>query len=134
MTRIQTSLINRTYASEDLGDSRDVLIQTHGIAIMRALLIGFAGSAPKSTVANLGDLFAILVSKYPAESKVWMTQILNGVSGTSYLRENCVERLPIKRDFADSKAGPEAKDTFIKAVYACALFSALIRSVLLTHW
>ncbi|KAI0033743.1 armadillo-type protein [Vararia minispora EC-137] len=95
-----TSLINRIYASEDLGDSRHTLIHRHGSAIMRSLLVGFAGSAPKSTVANLGDLFAVFVSKYPVESKAWMTQILYG------------------DDFTHSKAGAEAKETFIKTVYA----------------
>ncbi|KAI0318744.1 armadillo-type protein [Amylostereum chailletii] len=94
-----SSLITRTHASEELGDVRNVIAQMHGSSIMRALLVGFAGIAPKSAVPNLVELFSTLVNKYPTESKTWITQIL------------------FADDFVQSKAGPEAKQAFMKAVF-----------------
>ncbi|KAI0056845.1 hypothetical protein BV25DRAFT_1995352 [Artomyces pyxidatus] len=93
------TLITRTYASDDLGDAKNSLIQTHGLAIMRALLMGFAGIAPKTAVLHLVDLFSTLVMKYPAESRAWISLILYG------------------QDFVESKAGPGAKENFLKTVF-----------------
>ncbi|KAI0051285.1 hypothetical protein FA95DRAFT_1676011 [Auriscalpium vulgare] len=94
-----STLISRTHASGDLGDAKDVLVQTHGPAIMHAVLAGFAGVAPKSTVLNIVEVFSMLVMKYPAESRVWMSQILYG------------------EEFVQSKAGPEAKAALVQAVF-----------------
>ena len=79
LTGAQSSLINRAHSSDELGDNRHSIVQRHGPALMRSLLLGFAGSAPKSTVANLGELFNTLITKYPGESRTWMTQVLYGV-------------------------------------------------------
>ena len=76
---MQNSLINRTHANEELGEVRHMLVQMHGPPIMRALLAGFAGVAPKSAVPNLVELFSTIVSKYPIESKSWITQIIFAV-------------------------------------------------------
>ncbi|THH20956.1 hypothetical protein EW146_g521 [Bondarzewia mesenterica] len=94
-----STLINRTHASDDLGDARTVLAQTHGPAIMRAVLAGFAGVAPRSAAPNLIEVLSTLVAKYPAESRAWMSQIL------------------FSDDFVHSRAGPEAKEKFIKTVF-----------------
>ena len=54
-------------------------IAQHGFGIMGGVLIGFAGIAPRSAAPNLIDMLSILIMKYPAESKGWMTQVLFAV-------------------------------------------------------
>ncbi|VDB95428.1 unnamed protein product [Peniophora sp. CBMAI 1063] len=94
------SLINRAHGNDELGDNRHFIVQRHGPALMRSLLLGFAGSAPKSTVANLGELFNTLITKYPGESRGWIMQVLYG------------------EDFAQSRVDTQGKEAFVKAVYA----------------
>ncbi|KAI0290272.1 armadillo-type protein [Multifurca ochricompacta] len=94
-----TALIKDTQANDDLADAKKLLLEKHGSEIMRSLLIGFAGVSPKSAVPNLVELFSSLIAKAPLESKQWILQILYG------------------SDFAQSRAGPEAKDAFVKAVF-----------------
>lgn len=77
----QTALIKDTQASDDFADAKQLLLDTHGRAIMHAVLVGFAGVAPKSAVPNLVELFSALVVKTPLESKRWILEILYGVRG-----------------------------------------------------
>jgi hypothetical protein len=76
----QGSLINRTAASDELVDAKALLAQLYGQAIVRAILFGFAGVAPRSATANLIELLTVMIMKWPGESKVWATQTLNAVS------------------------------------------------------
>jgi hypothetical protein len=92
------TLIRRTASSDDLGDASPMLIQGHGRPILRAVLCGFAGVAPRSATQNLIELLSIVASKFPAETRTWMTDIL------------------FADDFVQSKAGPEAKRAFVKAI------------------
>ncbi|KAG1808060.1 armadillo-type protein [Suillus subaureus] len=92
------TLIRRTASSDDLGDASLILIQGHGRPILRAILCGFAGVAPRSATQNLIELLSIVASKFPAETRTWMTDIL------------------FADDFVQSKAGPEAKRIFVKAI------------------
>ncbi|KAH8988411.1 ARM repeat-containing protein [Lactarius akahatsu] len=92
-----TALIKDTQASDDFAEAKKLLLDTHGHAIMRSLLVGFAGVAPKSAVPNLVELFSALVVKTPLESKRWILEILYG------------------SDFSQSRAGPDAKDALVKA-------------------
>lgn len=78
-SKCQGSLINRTSTTDELGDAKTMLAQIHGHSMMKALLNGFAGIAPRSATQNLIELLSILVTKFPAESKVWMTEILYAV-------------------------------------------------------
>ncbi|KAF8835272.1 ARM repeat-containing protein [Paxillus ammoniavirescens] len=92
------TLIRRTASSDDLGDASTILVQMHGRPILRAILCGFAGLAPRSATQNLIELLSMVASKYPAQTRDWMTEIL------------------FADDFVQSKATPEAKRTFVKAV------------------
>ncbi|KAG1733765.1 armadillo-type protein [Suillus occidentalis] len=92
------TLIRRTASSDDLGDASTILIQGHGRPILRAVLCGFAGVAPRSATQNLIELLSIVASKFPAETRTWMTDIL------------------FADDFVQSKASSEAKRTFVKAI------------------
>jgi len=93
-----SSLIHRTCIHEELTPDKTVLIQRHGRSIMRAILCGFAGVAPRSATPNLIELLSTLVTRCLGECKVWITEIL------------------FADDFVQSKAGPETKEKFIKAV------------------
>jgi len=94
-----TTLIKDTHTNDDIADAKKLLLATHGREIMRSLLVGFAGLSPKSAVPNLVELFSALVVKAPLESKEWILDVLHG------------------NDFAQSRAGPEAKDALVKAVF-----------------
>ncbi|KAI9508978.1 ARM repeat-containing protein [Russula earlei] len=95
-----TALIKDTQANDDLADAKKLLLDTHGRAMMRSLLVGFAGVSPKSAVPNLVELFSALVAKTPLESKEWILDVLHG------------------SDFIQSRAGPEAKEALVKAVFS----------------
>ncbi|KAG1744571.1 armadillo-type protein [Suillus paluster] len=92
------TLIRRTASSDDLGDASTILIQGHGRPILQAILCGFAGVAPRSATQNLIELLSIVASKFPAETRTWMNDIL------------------FADDFVQSKASPEAKRAFVKAI------------------
>ena len=83
----QASLINRTAVAEDLGEAKDAIANVHGRGIMQALLTGFAAVAPRSTTPNLVEVLSTLVSRYPVQSKAWMTDILFSVSNQSHRRK-----------------------------------------------
>lgn len=53
----------------------------HGRPILRAVLTGFAGVAPRSATQNLIELLSMMVSKYPSETREWMNDILFKVRG-----------------------------------------------------
>jgi len=86
------------FASEEVGDMTGAFIEAHGRPLMRALLSGFAGTAPRSVAPNLIELLSTLLSRCPANTRSWMSDIL------------------FANDFVPSKAGPEAKEKFIKAM------------------
>jgi len=77
---LQSSLIHRTCIHEELTPDKTVLIQRHGRSIMRAILCGFAGVAPRSATPNLIELLSTLVTRCLGECKVWITEILFAVS------------------------------------------------------
>ncbi|KAF8553854.1 ARM repeat-containing protein [Imleria badia] len=92
------TLIRRTSGSDDLGEAGTVLFRMHGRPILGAVLTGFAGVAPRSATQNLIELLSMMVSRYPSETREWMHAIL------------------FSDDFVQSKATPEAKRAFVKAV------------------
>ena len=79
LTTLQSTMINRTATNDDLVDAKTAFIQTHGIPVMRAVLFGFAGVAPRSAMPNLIELLSTMITRFPAESKLWMTNILFAV-------------------------------------------------------
>ena len=68
-----SSLINRTAARDELTEAKDAFAQTHGRAIMHAVLSGFASVAPRSATPNLVEVLSTLVTRYPLLSKTWTT-------------------------------------------------------------
>ncbi|KAJ6485347.1 hypothetical protein C8R47DRAFT_1321195 [Mycena vitilis] len=93
-------------------------IRTHGRAIMRAVLCGFAGAAPRSVVANLLELLGALVSRWDeravAEAEGDMRQGEGRQLGSG--ARGWVAGVVFADDFFPSKAGQEAKERFVKTV------------------
>ncbi|KAJ7661997.1 hypothetical protein DFH06DRAFT_363441 [Mycena polygramma] len=93
-------------------------IRTHGRAIMRAVLCGFAGGAPRSVVANLLELLGALVSRWDeravAEAEGDMRQGEGRQLGSG--ARGWVAGVVFADDFFPSKAGQEAKERFVKTV------------------
>ena len=120
MFAFQGTFINRTFSSDEVGEAKTILIQSHGRSIMRALLSGFAGVAPRSATPNLIELLSTLVSRFPAQCKTWMAEILFAVSTCIYDEAGLSCQFQISQDdFVPSKAGPEAKEKFVKAALRC---------------
>ena len=90
----QNSLLIRTASNDDLASAKVAFGQTHGGPIMRAVLFGFAGVAPRSAMPNLTELLSTVVAKYPLESKQWMTDILFAVRLSDSLVGRNVWRSP----------------------------------------
>ncbi|KJA24831.1 hypothetical protein HYPSUDRAFT_65152 [Hypholoma sublateritium FD-334 SS-4] len=97
------TLIHRTSIADELATHKAALLATHGYSLMRAVLQGFAGVAPRSAVPNLIEILGALLSRATGAGPMgnatqWMKDIL------------------LSPDFVPSKAGPDAKAAFIKAV------------------
>ncbi|KAJ7820857.1 hypothetical protein B0H13DRAFT_2291922 [Mycena leptocephala] len=92
------------------------LIRTHGRAIMRAVLCGFAGAAPRSVTNVLLELLAALVSRWDeravGEAEGEMREGRQPGSGA----RGWVAGVVFAEDFFPSKAGQEAKERFVKTV------------------
>ncbi|KAH7905355.1 armadillo-type protein [Hygrophoropsis aurantiaca] len=93
-----STLIRLTASSDELGDASVALVHVHGRPLMRAILCGFAGVAPRSAAPNLIELLSMVASKYPSETRTWMNDIL------------------FADDFVQSKATQDAKKAFVQAV------------------
>ncbi|TFK33337.1 armadillo-type protein [Crucibulum laeve] len=99
-----STLIHRSSVIEELAPHKAALLATHGPSIMRAVLQGFAAVAPRSVVPNLIEMLGTLMSRAGGSgtevgggAALWMKNIL------------------FADDFVSSKAGPEAKEKFLKA-------------------
>ncbi|KAF8124319.1 armadillo-type protein [Boletus edulis] len=92
------TLIRRTAGSDDFGKAGTLLFQMHGRPILRAVLTGFAGVAPRSATQNLIELLSTIASKYQSETREWMDEIL------------------FTDDFVQSKATPESKRAFVRVI------------------
>ncbi|KAI0714221.1 ARM repeat-containing protein [Cerioporus squamosus] len=94
-----SSLICRTASNDDLVGAKAAFAEAHGASIMRALLFGIAGVAPRSVMPNLTELLSMVTGKYPAESKQWMSSTL------------------FADDFYPCRATVDAKNKLIKAIF-----------------
>ncbi|TFK73053.1 ARM repeat-containing protein [Pluteus cervinus] len=93
------TLIHRSTVHSELIPARDQVMNDHGQAIVKAILWGFAGVAPRSAVNNLVDLLgAIVVRCEPRLVSSWINNVL------------------LSPDFVESKATLQSKETFMKAI------------------
>ena len=106
-----------------------MLIQAHGRPILRAILCGFAGVAPRSATQNLIELLSVVAAKFPAETRTWMNDILFAV---------CAQRSLLTVDKADARAGrlcavesdPRGKAGFCEGYYRVCRRSCMFVNVL----
>ncbi|KAJ7087128.1 hypothetical protein C8R44DRAFT_991404 [Mycena epipterygia] len=99
------------------------MIRVHGRAIMRAVLSGFAGAAPRSVTANLLELLGALVSRWDERAVAEAEQQEGGMEigerergGAQGGARAWVAGVVLADDFFPSKAGREAKERFVKTV------------------
>ena len=81
---------------------------------MRAVLCGFAGTAPRSVTPNLIELLSILLPRCPGDNRKEISDILYAVCDHDYQSFRLL--IISKNDFVPSKAGDDAKSKFIKAI------------------
>lgn len=122
----QSTLVHRTAIHDELAENKQQLLQAHGRAIMKAVLWGFAGVAPRSVVPNLIEMLGTLIVR--CDGLVvgrWISEILFAVS--PILWESAPRQLMMEwqDDFVPSKATPQAKERLIKSLLGYVLVRAL---------
>ncbi|KAJ7321698.1 hypothetical protein DFH08DRAFT_383122 [Mycena albidolilacea] len=94
------------------------MIRAHGRVIMRAVLCGFAGAAPRSVSANLLELLSSLVSRWDeravaeAEGEMRATETAKSGGGARGWAASIV----FGEDFIPSRAGHADKERFVQTV------------------
>ncbi|KAK7053926.1 armadillo-type protein [Favolaschia claudopus] len=95
------------------------LIRTHGRAIMRAVLCGFAGAAPRSVTPNLLEILSALVTRWE-ESTVAAAEgdmrSENGGRASGGGARGWVSTILFADDFPATKASREDKERFVKTL------------------
>jgi len=81
--------------SDDLLQQRTAFLSTHGPNLMRAVLQGFAGVAPRSVVPNLIEILGTLLSRASGNeiaggAPLWMKDILLSVSVSIYFLDEYI--------------------------------------------
>jgi Importin 13 repeat len=127
---LQGTLLGRTSTNGELAEAKALLIQSHGRSILRAVLCGFAGVAPRSVVPNLIDLLSTLVNHAHAECKVWMRDILFAVCpidqflpSRAFLTQLCIGRFCAVESWSRGKG--EVRQVCSKVRSTCVLFSLM---------
>lgn len=106
-----SALLHRTSVQESLSAEKERLMQAHGRSIMKAVLEGFAGVAPRSVVPNLIEMLSTLLGR--AGGGLTGGGGAGGAVATTWMRE-----ILFANDFVPSKATSEVKEKFLKAVIA----------------
>lgn len=83
---LKTTFIHRSSLIEEILPHKTALLATHGPSIMRAVLQGFAGVAPRSVVPNLIEMLGMLMNRSVGSgadgAAKWMQDILFSVRNT----------------------------------------------------
>ncbi|KAF5376630.1 hypothetical protein D9615_007856 [Tricholomella constricta] len=103
------TLINRSSVEESLSAEKEQLLQVHGRSIMKAALEGFASVAPRSVVPNLIEILGTLLSRAGGGSG-------SGGGAGGAIAAQWTREILFADDFIPSKATPEVKEKFVKAV------------------
>ncbi|KAF5347245.1 hypothetical protein D9756_009920 [Leucocoprinus leucothites] len=101
-----SSLIHRSALIDELMPHKCALVAAHGRALMRAVLQGFAGIAPRSVVPNLIEILGTLMSRAG-------TTVETNDSGTA---SEWMKEIIFSPDFIPSKATMEDKEKFVKGI------------------
>ncbi|KAF9073098.1 ARM repeat-containing protein [Rhodocollybia butyracea] len=93
-----STFIHRSYVHASLTPYRERFIATYGGSIMRAILSGLAGQAPRSVTQNLIEMLSTMLTRCLEESRVWLKEVL------------------FDPNFTPSKAKLEDKEQFMKTI------------------
>ncbi|KAF7327466.1 hypothetical protein MKEN_00325000 [Mycena kentingensis (nom. inval.)] len=113
-TIIHRAAIFASISPEILKQLQAHMIRVHGRSIMRAVLAGLAGAAPRSSAANLLELLSALVTRWD-EQAVGEAFGGEGQKIQGGARAWAAEIL-FADDFYPSRAGPEAKERLVKTL------------------
>ncbi|KAF9456910.1 armadillo-type protein [Collybia nuda] len=102
-------LIHRSSTNQILLAEKDRLMQAHGRSITKAVLEGFASVAPRSVVPNLIELLGTLLSRAGGGTG-------GGGGAGGSVAATWISEILFADNFVPSKATPEVKEKFIKAV------------------
>ncbi|KAF7312093.1 hypothetical protein MIND_00221600 [Mycena indigotica] len=90
------------------------IIRVHGRLIMRAVLSGFAGAAPRSAVNNMLELLSAIVTRWDEQA------VAEAYAATDFKPQGGARAWAAEIVFADdfypSRAGPEAKQRLVKTL------------------
>ncbi|KAK6985163.1 hypothetical protein R3P38DRAFT_3291974 [Favolaschia claudopus] len=95
------------------------LIRTHGRAIMRAVLCGFAGAAPRSVTPNLLEILSALVTRWEEATVAAAEGDMrseNGGRASGRGARGWVSSILFADDFPATKATREDKERFVKTL------------------
>jgi hypothetical protein len=79
LSHVQRAFVNRVFSVDNLVEAAKILYRQYGRTMSEVVLYGIGGLAPRSTIPNLAELLATLVTKLPDELRVWMHEILYSV-------------------------------------------------------
>jgi hypothetical protein len=77
--RFQSSLVTNTAKNGALAEQKETLARAYGWLVVNGLLAALAGSAPRSATQNLVELLSAFSLRYPAETRVWVSEVLFAV-------------------------------------------------------
>jgi len=86
-----------------------------GRGIMRGILCGLAGVAPRSVIQNLITLLVWLLARVPGDSRIWARDVLFGVRGEMVPWPALIYTHP-QNDMGRCKADNETKEKFLTAL------------------
>lgn len=92
-----------------------MLMSSFGRGIMRGILRGLAGVAPRSVIQNLITLLVWFLTRVPGDSRIWARDVLFGVRGSETTWPALTYSHP-QDDFGQSKADTETKEKFLTAL------------------
>ncbi|KAF9782538.1 armadillo-type protein [Thelephora terrestris] len=93
-----SAILNKTSSQDELSEARSTLTSNFGRGIMRGILCGLAGVAPRSVIQNLITLLVSLLTRVPGDSRIWARDVLFG------------------SDFVQCKADGGTKEKFLTAL------------------
>ena len=91
-------------------------MSSFGRGIMRGILCGLAGVAPRSVIQNLITLLVWLLTRVPGDSRIWARDVLFGVRCDTIPLACAHNICQTQNDLGQCKADNETKEKFLTAM------------------
>jgi len=91
-------------------------MSSFGHGIMRGVLCGLAGVAPRSVIQNLITLLVWLLTRVPGDSRIWARDVLFGVRSKTTPWLMLIYASPTQNDLGQYRADNETKEKFLTAM------------------